>query len=399
MKTGKWLRVLLGVAPLLCGCGDFWQSPYSSSNNGNNGGGCKTNCSNNTVSGNFYVANQATSQIAAFNITNGKLTKITGSPYSMSSKPVAIAVAPNGAFLYVSTTAGIYLFTIDSTTGALTPGSNSSPISADVATSMQVDSSSSWLVEAGPNAAALNAVPVDPSSGLAGSSSEQHATLPAATVHQVLISPDNGRVFVALGSSGTYEIPFQSSSATPFQSSLAIPIPVKNSTGSALSIAVDPDSRAFYIGETLGNSAANSGGLRVFNYASLTSTLAEAPGSPFDSGGLSPVAILPADSGTYVYVANSTGDTSAGNIAGFSLQTSQSAYTLSALAATIPTGYLPAGLAVESTGKYVLAVNAGGHPDFQAYSFDSATAGKLDSALSASTGADPADAVAIAAAP
>lgn len=397
MKTSKWARLLLGAAPLLGGCGNFWQSPNSGNNN--NKGGCTTNCTHNTVSGNFYIANQAISEIAAYNITNGKLTKISGSPYTMSAKPVAIAVSPNGGSLYVSTAAGIFLYTIDSTTGALALGNNSRVISTDYATTMQVDGNSSWLVEAGPTLAEIIAIPLDPSTGLMGTGGEQHATLPATSVHQLAVSPDNGRVFITLGANGTVEMPFQSSSADPFQASLGITIPVKNTGGEALSVAVDPDNRVFYIGETLANAAANSGGLRVFNYASLTSTLAESPGSPYASGGLAPNAILPATGGTYTYVANGKGATSAGVISGFSIQVSQSAYSLTALSGATAAGIAPAGLAEENTGKYVLLIDSGGTPDLEAFTFDSTTAGKLDSAFTASTGTDPVDAVSLAAAP
>jgi hypothetical protein len=53
----------------------------------------------------------------------------------------------------------------------------------------------------------------------------------------------------------------------------------------------------------------------------------------------------------------------------------------------------------DSTGNYLLVVNSGGSPDLQAFTFDSTTAGKLDSALTSATGTDPVQASAIAALP
>jgi len=46
-------------------------------------------------------------------IASGKLTTI-GSLTLPTAHPIAIAVAPNGNFLYVSTAGGIYLYTIES---------------------------------------------------------------------------------------------------------------------------------------------------------------------------------------------------------------------------------------------------------------------------------------------
>jgi DNA-binding beta-propeller fold protein YncE len=398
MNTGKWAWILLIGTPLVEGCGDFWQSPYGSTTKS----GCTTNCSTTppaNTSGNFYIVNQETKQIAAYNIVSGKLTTISGSPYSLSAKPYAVAVAPSGSYLYVSTANGIYLYNIDSTTGALTlSGTNGGSISSDFATVMQVDSTGSWLVTAGSSVSQITAIPIDSSTGLEGTGGDQHAPLPAGTVYQLAISPDNGHVFVAVGTGGTMEVPFLATDTNPLETSLAQTIPVKNAGGSALSVAVDPDTRVFYIGETLAGTGAKSGGLRVFNYASLSSTLVESPGSPYPSGGVSPNAILAATSGQYTYVANDQGASAAGNIAGFTLQVSESAYTLTT-GSTTAAGKDPIGLAEESTGAYVLLIDSGGSPDLEAFTFDSTTAGKLDSALSAATGTDPVQAVSIAAAP
>jgi DNA-binding beta-propeller fold protein YncE len=228
---------------------------------------------------------------------------------------------------------------------------------------------------------------------LLGSSAEQHAILPAATVQQLAISPDDSNVFIALGAGGTVAIPFNSTNANPFGATLT-KIPVKHTSGSALSVAVDPTNRVFYVGETLADTAGSGGGLRVFNYSSLATTLTEVSGSPYTSGGLAPNAILPDSTGTYAYVANGQGTTAAGNLAGFTLAASGTTYTLTA-GATVAVGTDPVGLAEDSTNTYVLAVSSGGSPDLAAFSFDATTPGTLDSVLTASTGTDPVEAAAI----
>lgn len=383
MKIGRWVAVL-AAASLLAGCKDFWKAPSNSGSGGGTG----------LSSGVFYVANQATDQVAALTISSGTLTKVTGSPYTLTSAPLAIAVAPNGNFLYVGTQQGIFLYTIGSG-GALTLGNSGGVISTDLATTMKVDSTNSWLVESGPALGQLMAIPINSTTGLPASATEQSALLPAVTVQQLTISPDNAHVFVTLGSAGTEEVAFNAGSGTPFGTTKNFA--VKNSAGAAIAIAVDPTNRLVYVGETAATSASkNTGGVRVFNY----STMAEITGSPFASGGLGPYAILPLSNGNYVYVANRTvSGSSTGNIAGFSVTTSGTTTSLTALSTAAVTGVNPVSMTEESTGNYLLAVNSGGNPDLSAFTYDTTTAGKLDSGVTGATGTDPVQASAIAALP
>ena len=95
------------------------------------------------ASGQFlYVANSSavnpppysttTGNISAFNInqTTGALTPVPGSPFTATggSGPTELTVDPSGTYLYASTPgtgSSIWCFIIDSTTGQLTPASNS----------------------------------------------------------------------------------------------------------------------------------------------------------------------------------------------------------------------------------------------------------------------------------
>ena len=174
-----------------------------------------------------------------------------------------------------------------------------------------------------------------------------------------------------------------------------------NSAGVALSVAVDPENRLLYIGEVAALSGTtNTGGLRVINY----STLVEVSGSPFATGGLAPSFILPLAYGTYkdeyVYVANRTVSVpTTGSIAGYSVTTSGTTYSLSSLSSSATAGVTPVGMAQDSTGNYLLVVNSGGSQDLQAYTFDATTGGKLDLDLSTNTEQIPVDASAVAAIP
>lgn len=337
-------------------------------------------------------------EIVAYSITSGALITIKGSPYTLHAAPFAIAVAPNGKFLYVGTAAGIFLYTIQPS-GELTLANNANAISLDIATTMQVDSSGRWLVEAGPNLKQLLAIPINSDTGAPLSTIEQSLILPAATVKQLAISPDNARVFVALGSNGTQQVNFAANQSNPFGS--VANIPTINSAGSALSVAVDPTNRLLYIGETAALSPpGNTGGLRAIDY----NTLVEISGSPFPTGGLSSVNIVPLiygpNKGNYVYMANRTvSGSSNGSIQGFFVATSGSTYSLTSMGDATPTGVAPVGLVQESKGTYLMVVNFGGSPDLEAFTFDATTAGKLNSVITTATGIDPVQPGGIAAVP
>lgn len=354
--------------------------------------------SNGTGSGNFYVLNQQTKQIVGYNISSGVLNRINGSPYTLSSAPYSIAISPNRNFLYVGTATGIFLYTMSSN-GQLTLANNSNVISQDIATTMQIDSTGQWLLEAGPNLKELLAIRINSSTGVPLSGTEQFTLLPSADVHQLVISPDNAHVFVALGANGTQDVTFAAGQASPFGSTFNIP--TLNGAGSALSVAVDPSNRLLYIGETAALSPpGNTGGLRVIDY----NTLVEIAGSPFGSGGLSPIAILPlpygANKGSLVFVANrNVSGSSTGLIQGFTVSNSGSTFSLAAVSSGAAGGVTPVGMVQESQANYLLVVNSGGNPDLQAFTFDSTTPGKLNEAFNSATGTDPVVVSAIAAAP
>lgn len=386
--------VLLAGAALLTGCSGFWNLPPSTTTT--------TTTPTTLSSGVFYVLNQTTKQIAVYSIASGTLEQVSGSPYNLSAAPFCIAIAPGGGFLYVGTVNGIYLYTIGSG-GALTIANGGATIASDIPLAMKV--SGSWLIDAFVPAIGgvqLDAIPINASTGdYAGSGTPPYQTFNVtnAAVKQMVLSPDGTNLFVALGAGGTIVVPFTSGNSNPLGST-ARAIPVANSGGSALSVAVDPTNRLFYIGETLANSSANSGGLRIFNYSSLSGTLTQASGSPIASGGLAPNAILPVASGEYVYVANGQGNTGSGNIAWFPISVSGTTYTIAA-GSTIASGIEPMGLAEDSENNFVLAVSTGGStssgdPDFEAYTMSS---GALTAAITSTTGTDPVGAVAVAALP
>lgn len=345
------------------------------------------------TSGTFYVLNQTPPEIATLSVSSAGLTTVAPVTSLPAAAPLAIAVAPNGNFLYVSTESGIFLYTIGSN-GALTLA-NSQAIAGDIAYSMQVDATNSWLVDVVNGIGAVNAISIDPTTGALANGSEQSFPLPSAGPVQVALSNDSGSctacyAFVAMGTGGTEVIHFNPASAQPFTSSLGT-IKLVNSQSADTTVAVDPQNRLLYVGETVAVSGAQTGGLRAFTITS--GGVPEITGSPYVSGGTGPSSILPTADGNYVFVANqSVSSSTTGNIKGFSV--TATSLTANATVSAGTAGRL--GLAEDSTGSYLLAVDAAGNPDLQAYTMSS---GALTSAVTDPTGTDPVGAIGIAAAP
>jgi 6-phosphogluconolactonase (cycloisomerase 2 family) len=346
--------------------------------------------------------NQQTAQIAGFSFAAGATspTAVSGSPYGLAAVPQSLVLSPSGSYLYVGTLAGIYVYGVG-TGGALTLLNNSQAIdSTDLATTMAVDSTGSWLLVASSGVGVLTAVPISSSTGLLDSTrTVQRANLPVTTVQQIAVTPAsaaNSYIFVALAEGGTSVLPFNASATgSPFTT--VTTYQVKNTGGADNAIAVDPSDRLLYVGETLASAAPQTGGLRVFTIGAA-STLTEVTGSPYPTVGTGPSAILP--TANYVYVANrAVSGSNNGNITGYPIATVGTTYSLGALINTVSAGQLTMGLAIDSSQTYLLAVNAGGTPDLSAFTFDATTGGKLVAGPAAATGTDPVRAVAIAAVP
>jgi len=393
MKIRALAALCLLFPVVFSGCKGFWNPPPRSCTG--------SNCS--TSSGVFYVLNEGTGQIVADSISSSGISNINS--YSLAGL-TALAVAPGGKYFYASIPGSIYLYTVGSG-GALTIANNGQAIYsyAGLETPAAMVVTGSWLVDAfsvATGSVEIDAIPIDTSTGLSTATANNpapsmQANIAGASAIQMALSPDGTNLFVALQSGGTIVVPFTASSANPLGSYRLIPL--LNSAGGALSVAVDPSNRAFYVGETQANSTSNSGGLRVFDYSSLgTGNPRSAPTqtTSIGSGGLSPHAILALAS--YVYVANGQGS-NAGNINWFLFNSSGDTVTAGG---NYPAGVQPMGLAEDSTGTYILAVSAGygtvaANPDLESFTIGSS--GALTSFKSSTTGTDPVGAAAIAALP
>jgi hypothetical protein len=416
MKMGRMAGLLVAggmvLAVVLTGCGNFWQAPGSTST------GTTSTCTaaaapttsttaSSLSSGNFYVVSNITSatfQVAGYSMVSGTLTQFT-SAANVQGQAYALAIDPAaGGYLFVSSTNGIYLYGIDSGTGALTLENNSAVVVQDVgAYAIQVVSTAGgeWLLDA-TNATSgqpyLFAYPLDSTTHIPTgtiSSAPQVKLVAGGSVSTggMAVSADNTLIAVAEGSGGTQLFTFTASNTgrtSPFGST-ASTILLKGS--SALSVAFSPQTTFLYIGESsVFTCNSNSGGLRMFP---ITSDVlgSEPAASPYASGGTGPHAILASANG-YVYVANWQG-TSTGNITPFLLA---SGPALTVQSETVATGTEPLGIIQDKNSKYVLAVSNSAGTPFNAYTFDATTTGQLDTLPAPATtiGSGP---VAIVAAP
>ena len=377
MNRVRWAHLTLGLAVLLTGCSGFWDKPTPSPTPG-------------SASGVFYVLNQTTQQVVGFAFSSGSTTPtaVTNGSAALGALPYAMAIAPGGGFLYVSTGGGVFAYSIASG-GALTLLNNSQAISQDLPTSMAVDGTGTWLIESIGGSGILNAIPLDASTGILDSTRTVHtANLPNTFLNGIAASPSGSSspyVFVAMGTGGTEVLPFDATSTgNPFGA--LSNIKVLKTNGGATAVAVDPTNRLLYVGETVAVSGTQTGGLRVFTISSTH--IAEITGSPYSTAGTGPSAIVPL--ANYVYVANKTvSGATTGNITGFPIVSTGGVLSLGTIINTLTAGTNTVGLARENTGTYLLAVNAGGTPDLNTYTFDSTTAGKLVAGATVSTGTDP----------
>jgi 6-phosphogluconolactonase len=179
---GLCCLLLLGLS----GCGGFFV-PQT-------GGGGTTN------TGNYlYVANGNNTYLAGFSVAStGALSVLSGSPYNNSIAAGSLAVNPANTFLYVGTTAGIYVYGISSN-GSIAVQNDGAVAAADiVATEMQVDSTGNYLLAAGISTAqqvqAIGIYTINTTTGLLTAVAGSPLTLYTGTTSTPTVAGPTGRL-------------------------------------------------------------------------------------------------------------------------------------------------------------------------------------------------------------
>jgi 6-phosphogluconolactonase len=389
------MRRLLGLCCFLLlglsGCGGFFVPQTNSGGGGTNTGDY------------LYVANGNDTFFAGFGVAStGALSVLNGSPYNNSVAAASLAVTPANTFLYAGTTAGIFVYGINSN-GSITVQNDGSVAADDmVATAMQVDSTGNYLLAVGISTAqqvqAIGIYTIDTSTGLltavAGSPLALYtgnASTPTVVVPTgLLITPNNSYVYASLGALGVQVLTLGSGGALSAGATPTLLFPFSKSTSPVdQGIASDPNSQFLFVAET-------NTGLRVLSIGSGGS-LSETSGSPY-AVGTGPRAVSLDATGSYVYVANFGSN----NISAFTLTAASGKLTAVAGSPFSSGGLQPIGIVNDNSKQFVAVINSGqngsgGNSDLQMFKFDATVNGKLDPVATATTGTDPTQPAAIAA--
>jgi 6-phosphogluconolactonase len=388
------MRRILGLCCLLLlglsGCGGFFVPQTSSGGTTNTGDY-------------LYVANTSNTFLAGFGVaSSGVLSVLNGSPYNNSFAALSLAVTPANTFLYAGTTAGIFVYGINSD-GSITVQNDGSVAAQDlVATAMQVDSTGNYLLAVGISTAQqvqaisiytidtttglLTAVPGSPLTLYTGNTSTPTVVVPTG----LLITPNNAYVYASLGALGVQVLTLGSGGALAAGATPTLLFPFSKSTSPLdQGTASDPNSLFLFVAET-------NTGLRVFSIGSGGS-LSEISGSPY-AVGTGPTAVNLDPTGSYVYVANKGSN----NISAFTLTAASGKLTAIAGSPFSSGGQLPIGIVNDNSKQFMAVINSGnngsgGNSDVQIFKFDTTTNGKLDPVATATTGTDPTNPSSIAA--
>ncbi len=375
---------LLPCASLLSGCAGFFDVPKAGTPGGPPvGGGPGTTPS--TFGDYVYVVNFTAATLTGFLVGGTTLTGLAGAPYALPANilPSSVIVTRQNTFVYVGGTPGIACYLIGAG-GALSlqTGGGASALANFV--SLDVSPDGQWLFGLDTLTQIVYVYAINPSSGLLTLASQTPYAAPpnSGTIspRAVRISPNGGLVAVALGFGG--DVLFTFNTATGVLTAATLLTEPAGFSDNA--VTFDGQSAFAYFARVGTAGVSGVAAYGVTTAGGLTGGQALAP-----SGG-APSAVVLDSTGTYLYAAN-RGD---GTI---------TAYTVAnGVLTMLPGGPFSNGgsltaLALDNTGKHVVAVASGGPADVTSYSFDPQTPGKLLSVATAASGPPPAGSVAIAA--
>lgn len=333
-----------------------------------------------TNSGNFVYVVNTTQTVTGFVVGKGTLAPLSNSSFSFQFLPTAVAINPANSILFVAGSLSIFAFSIDSA-GQLNLLNNGNAVAIAAVASMDISPDGNWLFALDQNGTTLDEFQITPTTGLLTAQAGANFTGSGATVvpRAVKVSPNGAYVFAALGTAGDLVFPFNTSTGSLSAPLSLSPLPSGTSDNA---LAVSPNNSYLYIARS-----GKPGGLAVYSIGSGGS-LAALTGSPFAAGN-QPFSVVLNKAGTDVYVANQLDST----ISGYAVASNGTLTELSG--SPYANGSAASALAVDRTGGYLLAAAFSGTPDLTMYSFDSATAGKLDYVTSTSTGTDPTGPIAL----
>jgi 6-phosphogluconolactonase (cycloisomerase 2 family) len=375
LATRGCAAIGLAATLLLAGCQNFFVCQKASCPSG--GGGA-------TTSDWVYLSNASagSTDISAYDIGNGSLAAISGSPFNIGFAPVAMSISANNAFLYAATlpgavNPGIYMFAINSSSGALSTANGGNVlISTDVA-SMDISPDGNFLFVVNSLGTGLTEYQINATTGLLTLASTfpippAICTLAGSPVSQsctIKVAPSGQFVVASLGSAGTIVYPYTSSSGITTTNPVLIPSG-STSTNPTGDFSVTLDKNNFiYIGRTA-----------VLAVYEITNAIGDATlqSTATYSSTATPRSVALSQNQSYVYTANE----GAGNISGYTIGATGALSSLTGSPFTGPASVSAIG--ADKSGKYMVAAGYSGTSGVQLFSV--ATTGVLTLVTSAGTG-------------
>ena len=371
----RGLRSVLGLAGLgaITGCGGFF--PAST-----------TTPITPTSSGDYvYVVNQTTDSLTGFAVGTGTLTGIASYALVAGLAPASAVVSRPNTFVYVGGNGAITCYAIG-TGGVLTAVSGGGAAATANFISMDTSPDGQWLLGLDSITLSVYVYRINTTTGALTLNSTTTYAAPGsgtASPRTIRISPSGAFVAASLGAGGDVLFTFNTTSGVITSTNPATVSLASGYSDNAVTFSKDSAFAIFARGgptsgtSTLATYGVSSAGALTVVQSSIAS-------------GNAPFSLLVDSTGGYVYAAN-RGD---GTISGYSLANG----TLTALgSAPYTSGTAPTALVLDNTGKYMVAAASGGSSDVTLYGFDALTSGKLDALAVSASGSDPAGSVALAA--
>ncbi len=281
-----------------------------------------------------YITNSGNNSITEYNITGGGLTQLKGSPITDTNGPQASVATPDDEFFYTGNTNGSISEYSIGKTGALKKltGSPITGLTNPVALAARIVDTVScgpynWVYAADPTANVLDVYNFDPTTGALTPSDTGQGT------------GGNGPDAIAVDPFGAFTLLVNTGSDDFYIGQPCVGFLSSVGTGtSPVAMLIDPSNQFVYV--------ANSGDGTVSGYALTLASpyLTPLSGSPWTVG-TTPSALVTDPWGSYLYVANSGSDT----ISAFTIDPLSGALT--AISGTFPTAGSPSALAVSNNGN------------------------------------------------
>ncbi len=355
---------LVMISALVLGCNGFF------SDDDGGGGGPTARF--------VYVANSGSNNVSGFvaNTTTGALTPATNSPYAAGTSPESVGSDDQGRFLFAANSAGgVSAYLINRNDGSLTQAAGS-PFTAGTAPfAIGVDPDGRFVYVG--NNGSSNVSGFSITTATAALTPVPNAVF-ATTANplRLRVDPSGRFVYVSTGATGTDIFPINS------DGSLGARTTQGPTTGrESQDVIVEPLGQFAYVADGLDGVSAYA-----VNASSGALTLIQTSGGQdFFTAGTTPVALAASPNGDFLYVANFGSN----NVSGFRIGADGrlTAVTGSPFAA----GTNPVSLSVDPSGSFLYVANQGG--GISIYTIASTT-GTLSSGGTATAGTTPVSVVA-----